>query len=354
VVKSRLALAGLDGFVLELHSNKANKKRVLKDLDERLRLRAGPAAGLPALLEQQERKRRDLKAYADLLNTVLGNHLDLTLHQVMWRSELNRLRCGACAEELTALHYPPAPSTDLGQLAVLCELLSYLAAKLDSVGDYGPAHPLWSFFPAEFKSDDHLPVQQTLSAFAERFALFAGAMFQLTELVADARFGMAGESARALVPVLSELLPQEFSGAAFEILPRLFTSDDPSGVRARATLEALASQAAVIAAGEADAARYLIRTTPASEHDATSASEAFAGLKLFGLQACTAQELAVKRATLGERARAVAVALDELAEVASLAGLAFDRSETAVRQIVAVGAVVEGAPTVACPRWMTC
>ena len=32
VVKNRLSLAGLDPFVLELHSNKTNKKRVLEEI----------------------------------------------------------------------------------------------------------------------------------------------------------------------------------------------------------------------------------------------------------------------------------------------------------------------------------
>jgi KaiC/GvpD/RAD55 family RecA-like ATPase len=33
VVKNRLSLAGLDPFVLELHSNKTNKKRVLEEIE---------------------------------------------------------------------------------------------------------------------------------------------------------------------------------------------------------------------------------------------------------------------------------------------------------------------------------
>lgn len=49
VVKSRLTQAGLDPFVLELHSNKTNKKRVLDDLAKRTNLRI-PRASDPKQL----------------------------------------------------------------------------------------------------------------------------------------------------------------------------------------------------------------------------------------------------------------------------------------------------------------
>lgn len=52
VVKVRLSLAGLDPFVLELHSNKTSKKRVLEELAARIGYNGKPPADLPHKLQQ--------------------------------------------------------------------------------------------------------------------------------------------------------------------------------------------------------------------------------------------------------------------------------------------------------------
>ena len=49
VVKNRLSLAGLDPFVLELHSNKTNKKRVLEEIAKRANFRPNHPNDLPRL-----------------------------------------------------------------------------------------------------------------------------------------------------------------------------------------------------------------------------------------------------------------------------------------------------------------
>jgi hypothetical protein len=111
VVKSRLTQAGLDPFVLELHSNKTNKKRVLEDLAKRITMAAPNRSNLPDLLEQLEHKRTELKAYAELLNTTVSNGHELTLHQIMWRVERHRLSCGECASKVSELAFAAAPQT---------------------------------------------------------------------------------------------------------------------------------------------------------------------------------------------------------------------------------------------------
>jgi hypothetical protein len=92
VVKVRLSLAGLDPFVLELHSNKTSKKKVLEELGLRLAYRGKSPPDLPHKLQQLDGHRNDLKAYRDLINSVTHNTFGLTLHQIMWRAERRR-RC---------------------------------------------------------------------------------------------------------------------------------------------------------------------------------------------------------------------------------------------------------------------
>jgi hypothetical protein len=52
VVKNRLSLAGLDPFVLELHSNKTNKKRVLEEISRWITFRPTHPNDLPRLQQQ--------------------------------------------------------------------------------------------------------------------------------------------------------------------------------------------------------------------------------------------------------------------------------------------------------------
>jgi len=90
VVQNRLSMAGLDAFVLELHSNKTNKKCVLEELSRRIAHQPTPPSDLPRMQQQLESHRNDLKAYTDLINSIAHNSFGLTIHQVMWRAEKHR------------------------------------------------------------------------------------------------------------------------------------------------------------------------------------------------------------------------------------------------------------------------
>ena len=344
VVKSRLALAGLDPFVLELHSNKTNKKRVLEDLAARLNLRVPNTRDLPELLERQEQKRRELKAYADLLNTKVGNHLDLTLHQVIWRAELNRLRCGPSATEVQQLDYSAAPRTTPAQLAALCDLLRYLAAQLEPIGTYGPSHPLWGFFPTEFKPEDDLPVQRLLSEFAAKFASFSEFMVKAAQLLGGANLNMSSKSAGQLVSILGNVAPAENGDVAFGLLPKLFTDDDPQGVRGHAVLKDFEAKAAAIEAAESEVLRYLVLSEPADEAQVAAAKSALVGLKTYGLTSLNSAALGVKRSLLQSQAENTVTAMKALHAAAGSVGLQFDWSGAAVQQVATLIGVVEAAP----------
>lgn len=344
VVKSRLGLAGLDPFVLELHSNKTNKKRVLDDLAARLNLRVPSTRELPELLERQEQKRRELKAYADLMNTQVGNQLDLTLHQVMWRAELNRLRCGESASAVQHLDYSAAPRTTPAQLAALCDRLRYLAGQLEPVGSYGPAHPLWGFFPTEFKPEDDLPVQRVLTECAAKFASFAATMSRTAELLGGANLNMSAKSADQLISVLANIAPAEAGDVAFWMLPSLFPAVDPSGARTLVTLKELADTASSIAAAESEVLKHLLNTRPASEQQASAAKAALLGLKTHGLGSLSAAALSVKQALLQRVAEEAANALKGIGAVAEVVPMQFDWTVAAVDRLSVVMEAIEAAP----------
>lgn len=344
VVKSRLKLAGLDPFVLELHSNKTNKKRVLEDLGARIKMRVQNSRNLSTLLQQQEQKRQELKAYADLMNTKVGNNLGLTLHQVMWRAELNRLRCGPCGSAVQNLDYSAAPRTTSGQLAALCDRLRYLASQFEPIGTYGPAHPLWGFFPREFKPEDHVAVERTLTEFAARFNTFSTAMEQAAALLGGSNLNMSAKSAERLVSVLEYLAPADADEVAFHLLPRLFTDVDPQGARSLALLTDLNAKSAEIAATESEVLRHLVHATPATAEQVSTCDAAAGQLAELGLGSLTATDLAQTRLTLQKQANEATEALQRLDRAAEAASIQFSWSDGSIRKLAAVAHVVGTAP----------
>ena len=94
VVKKRLTLAGLGDFCLELHSNKTQKKQVLEAIESRKNKRFPLPPALRSQLTALEEKRLRLKAYADLINSVVGNAQGLTMYSVLWKAERYRQGSG--------------------------------------------------------------------------------------------------------------------------------------------------------------------------------------------------------------------------------------------------------------------
>ena len=141
VVKKRLALAGLANFCLELHSNKTQKKHVLEELEKRRDANFSAPLWLTSKLKTLEEKRKHLAAYADLLNGVHGNACALTVHQVLWRAERYRQKCGDGWEATQELYLPDAPSSDEATFRSLAESLGRVANQYREIGCYGPEHP---------------------------------------------------------------------------------------------------------------------------------------------------------------------------------------------------------------------
>ena len=95
VVKSRLDMAGLGPFVLELHSTRAKKKDVLEGLGLRLE-QQGALLPPPRIAEERreaEELRRRLNGYATLLNTSFGA-TGKTIQEILWSAQRHSLPTG--------------------------------------------------------------------------------------------------------------------------------------------------------------------------------------------------------------------------------------------------------------------
>ena len=352
VVQSRLAHVGLAPFVLELHSNKVSKRRVLDDLDVRLKLPRPERGPLPELLAQQAAKRATLKSYMEWMNTRLPEPVALTLHQVMWRAERRRLRCGPCASEVQHLRVPTAAQTSATQMAATSDRLRYLAEHIGPIGQYGPEHPLWGFFPAEFRPEDDLPVQRTLTDFAARFANFAQATQQLGALLgvqAERGYSLPEAAAGKLLAQLADLAPAD--ALNFALMPALFPADDAHGQRALAVLQDVQERIDQLNDTDIQLARLLISpAAPISVDVAAAAIDAHSALHHLGLAARQRSELQADAAALRQASAAAHAALAQLQTLAgqvnqiAACALPWEGSAADIARLLALGRCLAAAP----------
>ena len=342
VVKSRLTLAGLDEFVLELHSNKTNKKRILESLERRMKLRIASNPELASKLEQLEAKRKDLRRYADLLNSSEGNVQDLTLHEVIWRSERYRMKCGADAESVRDIAVPKAAAMGRAEFATVRDSLVYLGEQFQAVETFGPDHPLWGFFPAELGSQDDLPVRETLSRFAPRLEAL-GRAFNAAAALVGGPFDLSSEEAQSLSVCLVSLLP-EHGQVDFDLLPRMFSKDDPDGSTSSKTLAALRSAIERLGQMEADVRSQLVATDVPSDAAVVEAASLSSDLECAGFGELTAEGLRSTAALLRAKCIGASEALAEIERAAASSEIAFDGSNLSVQRLKGLSEVAAAAP----------
>lgn len=228
VVKNRLELAGLGKFVLELHSNKTNKKRFLQEIEDRMKTKFPEPHDLPAKMQALEQRRLELKRYADTLNSVIGNELEMTVHEVLWAAEKNRQDCGNDAKSLEDITVSKAPNLAPSDLDVHLNAIRSLARHFDEIGEFGPKHPWFGFFPASIKPGDDLTVHQLLQNLMaatdeveERSAKLDSLLPNGTAITGAKRAREMDEKVRKIPDFPVDLVP--------ELLPALFSHADPEG-----------------------------------------------------------------------------------------------------------------------------
>lgn len=336
VVRSRLTLAGLDPFVLELHSNKTSKKRILEDIATRINMRASGSYDLPDLLARQEEKRAELKAYADLVNTQIGNALGLTLHQVMWRCERHRLKAKEGATAVQHLDYIAASRTTPTQLSALADKLRYLANQQELIGVYGPAHPLWGFFPEELRPEDDITVQRVLRDYAVRFAEFSSSASCAATLLGSATINLRAQGSEQLLTLLASIAPADSNEIDFGLLPALFSDADPQGQASLVVLQDVQTCINEIVKSEDLIRRNLLSIVPASAELCTRAFTVVKEMANLGVSGMGQDDLRVLMDTLSGAATNGRTSLERLASVASRSSLPFDSSRAHVQALHAI------------------
>jgi hypothetical protein len=133
VVKNRLTKAGLEPFLLELHSNKTNKKSVLESISRRCDY--SPRSSLkPNMLTAHLKLRTKLAHYAHHLQDSFG-HLDVSYSELYWRSIVlkQQITCSTFSN-IEKLYIDDVTAISIDGLALRKRLLSNihtLFTKLD-------------------------------------------------------------------------------------------------------------------------------------------------------------------------------------------------------------------------------
>jgi hypothetical protein len=205
-------------------------------------------------------------------------------------------------------------------------------------------HPLWGFFPTEFRPEDDLPVQRVMSEFVEKFRDFSDAMEKAAQLLGGSNLNMSAKSAGQLVTVLEHLAPAEAQDEAFQLLPRLFIEADPLGQRSLALLNDLTAKADEIAELEGKVVRQLTSVSPPPSEKVAASSRAASKLAELGLVSMTAAQLFQARSALEKKAEAATEALQRLGRAAQTVSLQFGWDAGSLKKLEAVIGVIAGAP----------
>lgn len=223
VVQRRLQAAGLDPFLLELHSNKTNKRQVLEALESRLDLRTASPPGLQATIERLTDRKQKLDQYAKLLNTKTGNHLGLTIHQVLWRAEQHRVKLGGETEKLIGVAVNGAPQSNAANLEKQRSHVASLAQVFKDIGCYDASSPFWGFFPDSLAPGDDLAIERIFKKaqkHAEAAKTTSEELAEIYGLREDDPKGLANPTeARQTIERLEALLAGD---TAVDVVPAIF------------------------------------------------------------------------------------------------------------------------------------
>lgn len=241
VVKNRLSLAGLDPFVLELHSNKTNKKRVLEEIAKRTTFRPNHPNDLPRLQQQLEAHRKDLKAYTDLINSIAHNAFGLTLHQIMWRAEKHRQGLSNEESILSQINISDATQISEFEFGRRMDCLGYLGSQYKSVGGFDASCTFWGFYPERLIPGDEVKLTQLFEAADGWGQALVDASKHFSQVLGGRVHNLSLAFSGEQLAVLKRLLETANQQLPLHLIPGFF-EDDETGAAAAKTIEAFAKQ----------------------------------------------------------------------------------------------------------------
>ncbi|WP_242352167.1 MULTISPECIES: DUF4011 domain-containing protein [unclassified Anaeromyxobacter] len=344
VVRTRLARAHLDPFVLELHSNKTSKKQVIEAVERRTRYRSTAADGLPFKHRQLEERRRALQRYVELLNQPGANGLGLTLHSAMWLAERHRLRLGPEAARLTQVKVDDATSLSPDELARRVVALEHLGRQLEAIGgQVGPEAPFHGFRPAPITPEVEQRIARILEGAEGWLAGFQEAAHRYGALLPAGPRGATREDLEGWAAVLDALVSHVDERWPLELVPRLFESD-ATGVASRRELEALAEQVARYRSLASSVDRGLLRESAADAARLAGLREVAARASDAGVTLGSAREIRDRLEMLVRARGRIADGLEHVRVFCLDAQLTLPATRAVNEGLYALVSLVDGAP----------
>jgi len=225
VVKNRLSMAGLDAFVLELHSNKSNKKRVLEDIEKRLKFRQRINDNLTTLLEQLEIHRNELKAYVDIVNSRVHNSIGKTIHQVMWSAERHRSKLGKDGSILAPKLVPDAEIISSIELQRRLDCLKHLSMQYDAIGGYRRESVYYGFYPENLMPGNENFVNESFLSAKKWLPKFDASVQELSKIANSTLEGYTDEFVDSQSKIVKSVESLKDISKPLSALPRLFEND---------------------------------------------------------------------------------------------------------------------------------
>lgn len=245
VVRQRLDRANLGQFVLELHSHKTQKKRLLDDIQARIDATFRAPGQMDAKLGILTDQKRRLQRHAELMGLNSCNELGLTVSDALWAAEVRRQALADLDQHIQRMTIAAAAGMTHADVEGRKSLLTTLGDRFRGAGGAGPKHPWTGFEPKLLAPGD----EQEIGDIA------MGALHEAELLLAAcAQFEAMGSGPVALDVMQSrtpELLALQNPPAQFypELLGRMFSEADPMGRASRGTLDGLGLQLQLIRDG---------------------------------------------------------------------------------------------------------
>jgi len=344
VVKARLTQAELAPFVLELHSNKTNKKKVLEEINHRIAFKVQPPADLPRLLQQLESHRAELKTYTDIMNSSGGNGFGHTLHQVMWRAERHRSSLTASESLLNQMDVADAKSISEFELARRMDCLRHLGDQFQAIGGFDSSNPLWGFYPDRLVPGDELRIGKLLADGVEWATKLQSDAQDLNDFIMGSNVeGMSAKSAFAQSTALLESAQAVASNLPFELIPGFFIADG-TGHFAESTLadfDEKLKRYGQIESFVADGLKHEEAASPELAHDlaALGTRAGYLGAKLGDVDSI--DNLRRRLMDFSEKLEAACVSIKKTCQQR---GMSFDGSRQALDVVASFANTIIGAP----------
>ena len=237
VVKKRLTLAGLGDFCLELHSNKTHKKHVLEAIETRKNKHFPVPRALRPQLIALEEKRRTLKAYADLINSVVGNVQGLTMYLVLWKAERYRQGSGNAWRAAQELIVPNAHELTDAEFQSRFNTLVYACQQYRHIGTFSADHPFWGFSPTELMPGAELKLEHILRDVLPKFEDAQKLFEEAAVFIGGEAFNLSPERATQLLDALDSIRPAEvYPRMSRAVLAGLFSATDQNAEAAEAAI----------------------------------------------------------------------------------------------------------------------